>query len=763
MAAKKDPLQILIRSRRFGLMLCIVGFIWGVAVINLTILGHSREPDKPEELREEILKLSEDYVRTLSKETQHTIDGPFAGRHTGYDLKKTIAVLLESMLDRLDNLEKQVDEFTNNNSSRHLYPAAPLNDLPLRLSTESKRINAKELILGAQEDCSLTTDEINDYPHCRGKMEWMNNFWKSDKCYSDNGVDGTLCSFRYYLSEIESWCPQLPGRMHERKRSELQPTNHTQLAEWNFELDDLINKLHDPGERKNYEWIRLRIKRLWNLWVDAAKRLSTKQDFNGRQQKRILVHLGLLSVKSGFRIPESAQKGGPLGELVQWSDIISALYILGHDLKITSEVEELSAILDQLPSAEAQCQIRSKLPLDMIYTDIVGLTQFKKKVRHGYGKFSCLLRIIDSFGTEASFNNEEYAKSHQMKTQWGMQNLNLQQFYTMFPHSPDNSFMGFIVEQHLNSSETRRSVKKDQAVVYGKAQHMWTGKESYLSVIKKHVDIHATVFVEQGGDSVLPKFVTNHGILSGPELHKLLQESKLFIGLGFPYEGPAPLEAIAQGCVFINPKFDPPHNSQNTKFFRGKPTLRKVTSQHPYAEDFIAEPYVYTVDIDNLEEVEKVIKKALHSVDSQQAEPYLPYEYTHEGMLQRLNAYIKHQDFCSPHPEIWPPLSSINVTVSSVGKSCKTTCWEGKQICEPSHFKRINSRPVLEQLLKSECTSVEDKADIYFPGFETASKKCYLQKDSGLFSCVGEVADFVRVCPCRDFIRGQTALCKECL
>lgn len=44
-------------------------------------------------------------------------------------------------------------------------------------------------------------------------------------------------------------------------------------------------------------------------------------------------------------------------------------------------------ILDQLPSAESQCQIRSKLPLDMIYTDIVGLTQFKKKVRQGYGKF----------------------------------------------------------------------------------------------------------------------------------------------------------------------------------------------------------------------------------------------------------------------------------------------------------------------------------------------------------------------------------------
>lgn len=29
---------------------------------------------------------------------------------------------------------------------------------------------------------------------------------------------------------------------------------------------------------------------------------------------------------------------------------------------------------------------------------------------------------------------------------------------------------------------------------------------------------------------------------------------QLFVGLGFPYEGPAPLEAIANGCFFINPK-----------------------------------------------------------------------------------------------------------------------------------------------------------------------------------------------------------------
>lgn len=54
---------------------------------------------------------------------------------------------------------------------------------------------------------------------------------------------------------------------------------------------------------------------------------------------------------------------------------------------------------------------------------------------------------------------------------------------------------------------------------------------------------------------------------------------QIFIGLSFPYEGPAPLEAIANGAVFINPKFDPPHNSKNTQFFKGKPTIRGVSPE----------------------------------------------------------------------------------------------------------------------------------------------------------------------------------------
>lgn len=60
----------------------------------------------------------------------------------------------------------------------------------------------------------------------------------------------------------------------------------------------------------------------------------------------------------------------------------------------------------------------------------------------------------------------------------------------------------------------------------------------------------------------------------------LLSPVKLFVGFGFPYEGPAPLEAIANGCIFLQPKFNPPHSSLNHDFFRGKPTSRKVKTLH---------------------------------------------------------------------------------------------------------------------------------------------------------------------------------------
>lgn len=157
-----------------------------------------------------------------------------------------------------------------------------------------------------------------------------------------------------------------------------------------------------------------------------------------------------------------------------------------------------------------------------------------------------------------------------------------------------------------------------------------------------------------------PGLARRPGCGARPDLcHPPLQ---LFIGFGFPYEGPAPLEAIANGCVFLQSRFSPPHSSLNHEFFRGKPTSREVRvrgrggapcgswqretevwgegrggpngwvrelagrgrscrnprpgqvfSQHPYAENFIGKPHVWTVDYNNSDEFEAAIKAIMRT------------------------------------------------------------------------------------------------------------------------------------------------------
>ena len=44
-------------------------------------------------------------------------------------------------------------------------------------------------------------------------------------------------------------------------------------AHLNLNLEGLLSKLRDPGQRKNYLWIRGRISRMWSRWVAAAQHL----------------------------------------------------------------------------------------------------------------------------------------------------------------------------------------------------------------------------------------------------------------------------------------------------------------------------------------------------------------------------------------------------------------------------------------------------------------------------------------------------------
>jgi alpha-1,3(6)-mannosylglycoprotein beta-1,6-N-acetyl-glucosaminyltransferase len=52
---------------------------------------------------------------------------------------------------------------------------------------------------------------------------------------------------------------------------------------------------------------------------------------------------------------------------------------------------------------------------------------------------------------------------------WGGNALNLQQFLTLYPHTDDNTFLGFVVETHPINEEIRR---ENITVVYAKEAYM---------------------------------------------------------------------------------------------------------------------------------------------------------------------------------------------------------------------------------------------------------------------------------------------------
>ncbi|XP_064646292.1 alpha-1,6-mannosylglycoprotein 6-beta-N-acetylglucosaminyltransferase A-like isoform X2 [Lineus longissimus] len=772
-------------SRRCNLLMIVFLLMWVVILVNVLMMSSgSGKQRESKEIKEEIIKMSVQYVKALADENKETIDGPYAGRFTGYDLKKTLAVLLENVLERLNRIETRFELTVKNGSLKSNETTSPLT----QLQNLKDPIAANDLILGKTEECILTDKELARFPSCLEKRKWMRSFWKSDKCYGDYGVDGSECSIIIYLSEVEHWCPVLSWRKAMIKNT---TEDLRQIATLRYDITDLMNILTDPG-KQSYDWIKMRIQRMWPGWVKAIKSLAAKQVMTNISKKKILIHLGLLTKAVSMRFAEKAFKGGPLGELVQWSDVITCLYILGHDLTITHEIDQLTPYIRRHSQGFSNCPPRPWNRIDLIYTDILGLRQLRRIARTAYPRIrffdvskhakssclarnadsvnlmytdiiglvqilaqpgyfhfkdSCTFRVVDSFGTEPGFNFDQYAKKHKLISGWGRHNLWPKQFYNMFQHS-----------ENLTSTTNRK--RKNQALVYGKNEYMWEGKRTYLDIIHKYVDVHGTVALGGKKSKVVPPYVQNHDILSGKDLMVLLKESKLFIGLGFPYEGPAALEAIANGAIFLNPKFNPPHSGLNTRFFKGKPTLRELTSQHPYAENYIGEPYTFTVNISNSTQIEEAVQNALQKAD--EIQPHLPYEFTEEGNLQRINALVQNQDFCDPAAQRWPPPSAISYYLGAVGKSCKQVCQTKDLICEPTYLRDINSQKDFE-LRGVKCESITNSDDLYYPAIDVKTKACTFQSQELLYSCVGQHPEMMRVCACRDYIKGQSALCKDCL
>ncbi|CAH8459504.1 unnamed protein product [Schistosoma turkestanicum] len=566
--------------------------------------------------RADIINLSRKYVKALAKTQNMGPDDAYSSELTGYDLKKTLAVILDDMLGRIDQLELKLSNLTNSSEvvskqySKSINSASIVTHTARGLKSNDekssyKKINYLDLLQDAQENCVVQASELPLYPECFSKIEWLRTRWGTHSCYVELGIDGSECSFVRYLSEVESFCPKLDSRKVLKHRSEAQITRN---------LDGLLAiissiKNHLPSK----SFIHARLKRMWPDWLtgiqhyingvnflqtnalnDCKLCLPNNSNNNNnnnnttcmelcqsstrrigqpflfkRPKLNILLHMGLLSNDFRRNFFESyISKGGPLGELVQWTDLIGALYILGHNLTITFEAIEAKLKLLHPYSSSVPCQVESN-KYDLIYTDVMGFKNLKSmNVRIPLCKF----RILDTFGTEALYNRKNEP--------WGGLHLNLQQFNTFFPHSPDNTFLGFVAELlPSNNKSFNQTSSKPIALVYGKEAYMWDNKTNYLRILSDYFELHGNVL-----DKIdkLPKFVHIHQLQYGQPYLELLSKAQVMIGLGFPYEGPAPLEAIANGLIFLNPRFNPPHSRISQTFFTDKPTSRASMGSTSY-------------------------------------------------------------------------------------------------------------------------------------------------------------------------------------
>ncbi|KAM8967717.1 coiled-coil domain-containing protein 126 [Pelodytes ibericus] len=125
-------------SQKLSILLLAFGFIWGLMLLRY-MFQYPRHQSSTE-LREQILDLSRRYVKALAEENKDIVNGGNGGSMSGYaDLKRTIAVLLDDILQRLGKLENKIDCFVVNGSSSNSTSSSTGNMVPL---TTSKRANA---------------------------------------------------------------------------------------------------------------------------------------------------------------------------------------------------------------------------------------------------------------------------------------------------------------------------------------------------------------------------------------------------------------------------------------------------------------------------------------------------------------------------------------------------------------------------------------------------------------------------------------------
>jgi hypothetical protein len=91
------------------------------------------------------------------------------------------------------------------------------------------------------------------------------------------------------------------------------------------QIDNFIQSHMVTSQGIKLKWISLRMKKQKESWETARDALLKKSPELFSHPKKILIFPGLLqlSKRSGYDFAVMAFKGGFLGELTQWSDLIA--------------------------------------------------------------------------------------------------------------------------------------------------------------------------------------------------------------------------------------------------------------------------------------------------------------------------------------------------------------------------------------------------------------------------------------------------------
>ncbi|KAG7282781.1 hypothetical protein CRUP_029989 [Coryphaenoides rupestris] len=227
---------------------------------------------------------------------------------------------------------------------------------------------------GPQESCHMTFDP--GYPTCSEKVEFLRMRWQMDPCYAFYGVDGTTCSILAYLSQVEDFCPPpRPGRKHSVLPWQQTKRPYTEKAEVRTTLS-LLYEMVSSSRGPALGFVRSRVEHMSQEWIQAGLRMRQSSNHTSSPQMKVLLYPGILAGSAGQQFGSMVEKGGPLGELVQWADLSACLTILGHNLTLSTSQDHLHSLIGAAPG-RGSCPIQRPLPFDLIYTDYHGLAHLQ--------------------------------------------------------------------------------------------------------------------------------------------------------------------------------------------------------------------------------------------------------------------------------------------------------------------------------------------------------------------------------------------------